>query len=76
MIEMAQHTQTPDRYKFRRRHDRPLDRIREWWWDRDRRRHIREMERRELRHFLDEDYIVGAFALQLEEIRKLPELSV
>jgi hypothetical protein len=33
------------------------------------------MERRDLRHFLDEDYVVDAFALQLEEIRRLPELS-
>lgn len=53
-----------------------LERLRQWWWDRDRRRLILETERREYRHLLDEDHILDAFARQLEEIRRLPELAL
>ena len=76
MIEMPRDTQISKRYKSRRRHAGSLERLREWWWDRDRRAHIREMERRDLRQLLDEEYVVAAFARQLEEIRTLPELAV
>jgi succinate dehydrogenase flavin-adding protein (antitoxin of CptAB toxin-antitoxin module) len=34
------------------------------------------MERRSDRGILDDDYILAAFARQLEEIRKLPEFAL
>jgi hypothetical protein len=57
---------------------RPVDRlpnVREWWWNRDRRRHIAETSGPRRRHPLDETYVIDALARQLEEIRNLPEVS-
>ena len=47
----------------------------EWWWNLDRRRHIRELGKRDRLHPLDEAFVVDAMARQLEEIRNLPELA-
>lgn len=47
----------------------------EWWWNLDRRRHIRQLGSLDRRHPLDEAFVVEAMARQLEEIRNLPELA-
>ena len=47
----------------------------EWWWNLDRRRHIKEMGASNRPHPLDEGFVVAAMARQLEEIRNLPEVA-
>lgn len=47
----------------------------EWWWNLDRRRHIRQSGSHDRRHPLDETFVVEAMARQLEEIRNLAELA-
>jgi hypothetical protein len=59
-----------------RRRARPVLTVREWWWNRDQRRHIAQMTGHVRRHPLDEQYVVDAMARQLEEIRNLPESTV
>jgi hypothetical protein len=54
---------------------RPLRALRELWWSRDRRRRIAHLGTRDLRHPLDEGYVVDAMARQVEEIRSLPEVG-
>jgi hypothetical protein len=53
-----------------------LERLRQWWWDQDRRRHIREMRRRGDRRLLDEDYIPRCVRAAARRDRKLPELAL
>jgi hypothetical protein len=55
---------------------RPLLTMREWWWNRDRRRHVAEMIGSARRHLLDEDYVIEAMTRQLEEILNLPEITL
>jgi hypothetical protein len=57
------------------RRARPLETVREWWWNRDRRRHIAQMAGGGPRHLLHEADVVDALARQLEEIRNLPEVA-
>jgi hypothetical protein len=51
---------------------RSLLTVREWWWNRDRRRHIAQIVAAVR---LDEEYVIDALARQLEEIRNLPEVA-
>ena len=54
---------------------RPLRALRELWWSHDRRRRIAHLGGLDLRHPLDEGYVVDAMARQIEEIRNLPEVE-
>ena len=58
----------------RQRRGQRLATVREWWSNRDRRRHVAQMSGRRRRHLLDQAYVIDALARQLEEIRNLPEI--
>jgi hypothetical protein len=48
--------------------------IREWWWNRDRGRRVSAMLHQEREHSDGGAFLAGAMAVQLAEIRALPEV--
>ena len=70
-MDMAPHP----RFTLVPRRPRPPRDLRELWWAHDRRRRIARLGTVDLRHPLDEGYVVDAMARQIEEIRNLPEVA-
>jgi hypothetical protein len=73
---MPQHDQRQRRApRARGRRPGPFQSLREWWWNQDRRRHIKQLVTDEYNRAREEVFVIDALARQLEEIRNLPEVG-